>query len=486
MKPGGFTVQLKAGTPKSVMSAIDKFDHVVITRTRLTPVDAYSDANVLGQSIYTGVIEDMSRTSNSLAGFDLSYWLGTPDGRGDLLDTAVTRTAGTLSQWIGDLRPASLSAGTVTNTGTSTVTNTYQWVTRREAIDAVCRAAGAEWRVNPNGTVDAALSTTLFTSTPEVIITRRPQGVDGSLRGFDISSIETGESVSTYVTKAIVVGDGLAVGSATGSTSYKDLLNGTVVMEAFVNAPKEEAPSAVATAVVAERNTVRRELTLSSRTYNVSRFIEPGDWAWVWDEQAGLSDQSNQVTYNGQLITPIKLRVYSVTFPIEQGVGVYVRRSGATATYTDVSEWVEWETGDVRWEVGAAPLPLSGSAVSGTAFLGVNPDLLDRAGGTTPWVAPTLTNSWVNYGSSFRTARYRRVGDQVEIEGLVKSGTSGLAVFTLPTGFRPPEYLLWPTVSDPNVFARLDVQSDGQVIVYIVGAGTNAFASLNCSFSVTS
>jgi hypothetical protein len=44
---------------------------------------------------------------------------------------------------------------------------------------------------------------------------------------------------------------------------------------------------------------------------------------------------------------------------------------------------------------------------------------------------------------------------------------------------------LFGATSDPNVFSRLDVEPDGDVIVYLVGAGTNGFASLNCSFSVT-
>lgn len=377
MKPGQFSVSLKPGTPKSVMKAIDKFDHVVITRNRLLPIDAYSDANVLAQSLYTGVIEELSRTGNSLAGFDLSYWLGTPDGRGDLLDTAVSRTSGTLQDWIGDLRPASLSAGTVTNTGTN-LTNTYQWMTRREAIDAVCRSVGAEWRVNPNGTLDAAAPATLFTATPEIVITRHPQGNDGAFRGIEVGAIGTSESVATYVTKAIVVGDGLVSAEASGSTSYKDLLNGNVVFESFVSAPSDAAPSAVATAILAERNSVRRELTLSSRSYNVTRFVEPGDWVYAWDEQGDLVDQANQITYNGRLISPIALRVYSVTFPLEEGMGVYVRRSGATPVYTDVTDWVEWESGDVRWEVGATALP-SVQLAKGTAYLGANRDMVERA-----------------------------------------------------------------------------------------------------------
>jgi hypothetical protein len=330
MKPGQFGVSLQPGTPKSVMSQIAPFDHVVVTRTRLNPIDAYSDANILTQSLYTGVIEDLSRTDNTLSGFGLEYWLGTPDGRGDLLDAAVARSAGALSAWIGDLRPSSLSAGTVNNTGTSTVTNTFQGTTRREAIDAVCRAAGAEWRVNPDFTLDAATAANLFVTSPALVITRRSGGNDGQYRGVEVDNLSTSESVSTYVTEAVVLGDNLVAATSAGSTSYKDGLNNNVVMQAFVSAPRDESATAAAAAVVAERNLLRRELTLTSRSYNVTRFVDPGDSVFVWDELAGLSNQSNQITYEGRLISPIALRVYSVSFPIEEGMGVYARRSGAT------------------------------------------------------------------------------------------------------------------------------------------------------------
>jgi hypothetical protein len=282
MKPGQFGVSLQPGTPKSVMSQIAPFDHVVVTRTRLNPIDAYSDANILTQSLYTGVIEDLSRTDNTLSGFGLEYWLGTPDGRGDLLDAAVARSAGALSAWIGDLRPSSLSAGTVNNTGTSTVTNTFQGTTRREAIDAVCRAAGAEWRVNPDFTLDAATAANLFVTSPALVITRRSGGNDGQYRGVEVDNLSTSESVSTYVTEAVVLGDNLVAATSAGSTSYKDGLNNNVVMQAFVSAPRDESATAAAAAVVAERNLLRRELTLTSRSYNVTRFVDPGDSVFVW------------------------------------------------------------------------------------------------------------------------------------------------------------------------------------------------------------
>lgn len=491
MKPGQWSLRLKPGTPKSVMSELDKFDHVVITRTRLIPVAAYTDANILGQSLYTGVIESLSRTANTLAGFDLSYWLGTPDGRGDLLDTAVTWSAGTLSQWVGDLRPSSIAAGTVTNTGTSAVTNTYQYVTRREALDDMCRAAGAEWRVNPDFTLDAALPGTLFAATPSIVITRRNDGNDGEYRGMNVADLATAESVSTYVTKAIVIAQGagatVEVASSTGSTSYKDGLNNALVMEALVNAPADASPAATAAAVVAERNADRRELTLSSDSYNVSRFVEPGDWVYVWDEQADLVG-GTQITYNGRLITPLALRVHAITFPVEQGMGVYVRRSGSTPSYTDVSDWVEWETSATTWEVGASSLPLSSSAAPGAARLGVNPAIADRlSAGPEAWVTATLSSPWANYGGGWADAAVRKVGDDVEIRGLVYGGTEGTAIMVLAAGYRPIDYHMFATVvaisgDHWGRAARLDVLDTGEVRAFW-GSGTAAYLSVCCRFS---
>lgn len=52
--------------------------------------------------------------------------------------------------------------------------------------------------------------------------------------------------------------------------------------------------------------------------------------------------------------------------------------------------------------------------------------------------AAAFENSWVNYGAGFTDTRYCFDKDgRVCIEGCVKSGTTGVAVFTLPVGYRP-------------------------------------------------
>ena len=391
MKPGSFSVRLREDYPWSVAAAVDVFDHIVITPTRLDPIAGSSDADILAAAIYTGVVTSKP-SPRIFEGAGLAWWLGTDEGLGDLLDTAATQSAATLSTWVTALRPSSLSAGTVSNTGLGTLSATYQWMTRREALDGVCRALGAEWRVNPAFTLDAAKSPDLFVSTPTVVITRKEEGQDGSYRGLDGTLIVTAKDVRQYTTKAIAVAQGqgatVATGTSSGSTSYKDGLNNTVVLERLVNAPSDSSANAstIAAQQVGQWNQVRRELSLNSRTYNVTRHAKPGDYVYVFDQLAELTDPANQITFRGELISPIKLRVYALTWPIERGMGVYARRSGATPTYTDLTDYVEWEDGsDVQWDVGAAPRSSNdtdAASAGATAYLGANPAVAARVTGT--------------------------------------------------------------------------------------------------------
>ncbi len=99
---------------------------------------------------------------------------------------------------------------------------------------------------------------------------------------------------------------------------------------------------------------------------------------------------------------------------------------------------------------------------------------------TTPWVAPTLLNSWVNYATSSQAAEYRRVGDRVEVRGFIKNGTVPAAVFTLPEGFRPPNELTFATAATA-AYGQITVAASGSVSVVV---GTNTYVAINFSFSV--
>lgn len=80
------------------------------------------------------------------------------------------------------------------------------------------------------------------------------------------------------------------------------------------------------------------------------------------------------------------------------------------------------------------------------------------------WVVPTLQNSWVEYGSIFHGPAYMKdhLGF-VHLRGLLKDGTSSSAImFTLPTGYRPTERIIFSTTSSTGQ-ARMDITSDGEV-----------------------
>ena len=91
------------------------------------------------------------------------------------------------------------------------------------------------------------------------------------------------------------------------------------------------------------------------------------------------------------------------------------------------------------------------------------------------WTAPTFQNAWVNFGGAYDTAGYQLDSfNNVELKGLIKTGTIGLSAFTLPAGYRPAATLAFTAISNGAV-GRVEVNSSGQVIP---AAGNNAYVSL--------
>jgi hypothetical protein len=101
----------------------------------------------------------------------------------------------------------------------------------------------------------------------------------------------------------------------------------------------------------------------------------------------------------------------------------------------------------------------------------------DEVQAVTPWTAPTFLNSWTNFGAPYNLAKYRKVGDMVQLRGLIAGGTvgTGTPFFLLPTGFRPPAASVHVVVSN-NLFGRINVNADGNCVVEV---GNNAFVSLD-------
>lgn len=93
-------------------------------------------------------------------------------------------------------------------------------------------------------------------------------------------------------------------------------------------------------------------------------------------------------------------------------------------------------------------------------------------------ITPSYQNGWTDWGNPWQGARYWK--DKfgiVHLSGLIKGGTSGLAAFTLPAGYRVATNndLLFTVYSGAGVLGRVDVVAGGQVKV----TGTTSLVTLS-------
>lgn len=101
----------------------------------------------------------------------------------------------------------------------------------------------------------------------------------------------------------------------------------------------------------------------------------------------------------------------------------------------------------------------------------------------TGWVSLTLVSSWVNYGSGYVTAQYRKINGVVHVRGVIKSGTTtgGTVVATLPAGYRPSSHIVVPAWASAGP-ASVEVLSSGDLVCGDTGLNATR-SSFNFSFA---
>ena len=93
-----------------------------------------------------------------------------------------------------------------------------------------------------------------------------------------------------------------------------------------------------------------------------------------------------------------------------------------------------------------------------------------------PFIAPTLLNSWANYGGGYNDAGYCKDAlGIVHLRGLIKDGVVTSPAFLLPSDCRPSAQEAFATVAN-DLFARVDVLANGNVTPKV---GSNVFFSLD-------
>lgn len=108
---------------------------------------------------------------------------------------------------------------------------------------------------------------------------------------------------------------------------------------------------------------------------------------------------------------------------------------------------------------------------------------------TYSWTPLPYSGGWVDFGGSFQVGQYRKVGDDVEIRGMMKHATTTTTgtFATLPVGFRPPATVQFWGCGSGGGNVDIRITSGGVMTVTAYGAGASG-ASISLApirFSVT-
>lgn len=379
MATGDWALRLHQGTPWAVLNELDldtdAYGHIIITRSWLDP-RAISPGGLFALSDYSGVYRG-ARNLRELSGCGPSMWLGDEDDKGHLL-TGLGPYDTDFATWMALVTSGqtNVTAGTITNPSAGSLSWTFpDYGPGKEIADYVCDYFGAEWRVNPNRTFDAGTPTVLYGATPTAIATSGEVTASGDLRGIR-SRITVDEDVEDFTTHTHVK---TAVGSYYAATlspipyitnsnaGAGSLLRMSRHIDASTANTTNASGAAVASSQLGRFDQVRRQLTISTDEYMLPAAVTFGANLYVYDPDNRVYSTATQVYYAGQVVFPETHRIQSWTWPVREGMGVYFASGDSThnaagaqpGTLTDLTPYVEWESGDATIQVGAPIRTLS-------------------------------------------------------------------------------------------------------------------------------
>ena len=397
MGGGNFQVQFNQEfTPTAIIEAVTEWGHIIITPQEID-IKTLTDSEIKNLSSYTGIVLNrvLEEGVISIAGASLELYLGDGAGKGmviaesnnvgkvrhytgtTLAETLFNSTAQT-NKPLGIMRDEAgntqaITQGTISEPA-STYTGSHFVETAGSALKFVSETLGTEYRVNPNGTIDAGPAANLFegvgTATPKAIVVKTAYGQDPSMEGVVPQGLKTEFDVQDFVSRVDFTGEvgffdiatDVAGEANIASNPYKDLHGNALKRVALVQEPDIAADklNARAQTLLNELSRVKKVLNLDLEQYEVSGDMKVGDFIFAFDPDIEFVDTAadataesrslNEITFRGQDINPVKVRVKGITYPIRTGMGVYFRDKDGN--YTDLSQYALFEQGGAQIELG--------------------------------------------------------------------------------------------------------------------------------------
>jgi hypothetical protein len=505
---GNWSLQLQADTPRELLTRLRYLGHICVTAGRDDP--RVAGDSLLADARYVGPLRAVSfaTTGFTLSGVGMAYWLGDEDAKGDVLESAVVLTGATFVNAVRALLPDAVAEGTLTAVA-GTITSTFQYQTRRTALDYVVQTMGGAYRVNGDGTLDAGPLDSLYYTTPRAAIIRRKQGVDLALRALP-GTTQLDEDINDFTTRVVLYSadtDGNLTPSASANIDpdlnpFRDLFGNPVKIVRLSQETTTDPATAPARAQLElNRYSAQRDaVTLASSQYDITGDLQVGDSVWVFDPDTSLWDPTgiNEVVFQGERINPVKLVVNQLTWPIVAGMGVSFR--DPNGNWYDLTDYVLWEQGDTQIVVGGYDRSLiaaSGGAISTGTPVGPNVSVpnapafvlpfeqsvyqsvnstITRAQILVDWTRPTNTDGSPYGDGAIYEVRYRQSASTGGYQYVRTSyfDTTAVLIQELTVGV---EYSFEIRTCDTGVPANYSAWSDPELVITgndDIGPGTPA------------
>lgn len=373
---GSWSLKLSEATPKRILRKMDFFGHIAINTGRVE-AEKVGDA-LLRSSRYVGVYRaKKDKAGRNIAGVGMAFWLGDHEDKGDVIESLITFNNTDFDDAIRSLLPNNGVGGAVTegtlSTSPTPYSGTFQYGTRRKAIDYICQTKGADWRVNGDGTLDAGLESELFRVIPRAALIRRRSGRDMFVQGFN-GSIETSQDVEDYSTRTLLLANGQEASTVTatadispGLNPFRDLRGNPVKLTRVISESDTDTANAQARAQLQLNrfSGSRDSIGCSTNDYDLKGTVVVGDYMWVFDPDAGVQDTANELNFMGEVLYPVKLRLVQMDWPVIAGMSVAFRTGNGE--WIDLTDYIEWETGASNLTVGGYSRSLVGPGDSGPA-----------------------------------------------------------------------------------------------------------------------
>lgn len=471
---GQWSIKLRKDAPPSVVAGLEWFGHVAVVAGRLNPVEHGDYLLEKGVARYVGILRDVvvstvdDSSQATLSGVHVTAWLGDEDGKGDAIEApGITITAQTFPNAIRALLPAggAVTEGTLFSGIVGTYSGSHVYQSPRAAIDYVAGLMDAEWRVNNDCTLDAGPASALYVTDPTAMIVRRDlAGYDHQFKALP-GSLESTRSAKDFTSRVVIVAQALAGGTADIATNpFKDMHGNAVRMTRIVDETTDTVSTNAAARAQSTLNLwsgIRRALRLSATEFDIAGDFQAGDVVWCYDPDAGIADTDYEMEFRGRLIQPMPVRVRELSWPVTEGHTVAYRNSDGE--WTDLTRWVEWESGQSEIVVsdslstaltpGAGGIltvvPGGGSGTGDTAIPDVPTfgtftstsyqpdDGLSRAAVKATWTQPLNTDASTIVDGDRYEVRYRPTGTTDWQVAMVAFDQTSATVTNLPpnTGF---------------------------------------------------